>query len=77
MEVKLHGILLLNKCRELVKGLHAGAGGRGLGDGGFYLRGDLLDGRGIEMPPIKQVSKTFKRTPKSRRKGPETESLLD
>jgi site-specific DNA-methyltransferase (adenine-specific) len=38
---------------------------------------DLLEGRGIEMPPIKQVSRTFKRAPKSKRKGPETESLLD
>jgi DNA modification methylase len=37
---------------------------------------DLLGGRKIEMPPIKQVGATFKKAPKAQGKGPEQQELI-
>ena len=37
---------------------------------------ELLDGRKIEMPPIKQVGATFKKAPKAKGKGPEQQELI-
>jgi hypothetical protein len=37
---------------------------------------ELLGGKKIEMPPIKQVGATFKKAPKAKGKGPEQQELL-
>ena len=37
---------------------------------------ELLDGRGIAMPPIRQVSKTFKKAPKAKAEKMKQNSLL-
>ncbi len=37
---------------------------------------ELLGGKKIEMPPIKQVGATFKKAPKAQKKGPEQQELL-
>jgi hypothetical protein len=37
---------------------------------------DLLGGKKIEMPPIKQVGATFKKAPKAQKKGPEQQELI-
>lgn len=38
---------------------------------------DLLAGKGIDMPPIRQVSTTFKKAPKAKGDQAETLRLLD
>jgi len=38
---------------------------------------ELLDGRQIDMPPIQQVSKTFKRVKREKGKGADQLGLLD
>jgi hypothetical protein len=37
---------------------------------------ELLAGKGIDMPPIRQVSKTFKKAPRARRRGAKQGELL-
>jgi hypothetical protein len=37
---------------------------------------ELLGGKKIEMPPIKQVGATFKKAPKAKGKGHEQQELL-
>jgi len=37
---------------------------------------ELLDGKGIAMPPIRQVSKTFKKAPKAKSEKHKQPSLI-
>jgi hypothetical protein len=37
---------------------------------------ELLEGKGIDMPPIRQVSKTFKKAPKAKGEKPQQIGLL-
>jgi len=37
---------------------------------------ELLDGQGIDTPPIKQVNQTFKKAPRQKKEGPGQMGLL-
>jgi len=37
---------------------------------------ELLEGKGIDMPPIKQVNQTFKKAPRQKKEGPGQMGLL-